>query len=157
MPHDPLSVASGLVYLVPALIAFLMGEPTVALAFLILTLGTCLWHWTRDEDVPLQLDRLGMLATLMTLAAWQWDEWLGIAALALACGLLWFYSYPLIVILIVIISAIVLVTGGSWLLLVGALAAIGLAYWAHERPGDAWHATWQLLAGVAYVLIEFAF
>lgn len=164
-PRNPWSVLSGLGFLAPAVLALTEDELSAALAFFVLTVGTMAWHWTRDSGKPLELDRAGMLTSLTTLAAWPAVELVGVLGYLVGLALLFVYSELVIAALAAVVVVVTVAVTGEWLLTLCALLAIGLAYLAHKQgerygentnTGDLWHAMWQVLATIAFLLIALA-
>jgi hypothetical protein len=142
------SIVTAFAYLVPAYI-LLPSEWPASIAFVILVVGTLLFHAT-DNDFG--LDAAGMLASVFVLVGLPYGA--GEEAAFVVTGLLLrdFYNHKLVGTLVVPVAAICLIHD-AWPWLLGALALFAVGFIVWRRPGDIAHGVWHLCTAAAMTLV----
>ena len=142
------SIVTSFAYLVPAYI-LLPSEWPASIAFVILTVGTLLFHAT-DNDYG--LDGAGMLASVFVLVGLPYGA--GEEATFGLTGLLLrdFYNHKLVAILMVPVAGICLIHD-AWPWLLGAVGLLVVGFLVWRREGDIAHGVWHLCTAAAMTLI----
>lgn len=155
--REPLSTYTSFLFIPPAILAIIADEYLVAGAFVLLTVGTIIFHATERTEVL--LDRGGMLTSLTTLAVAPLAEAWGVAAFGLGLAMLPIYSVLTIFVLSTVVATVGAIVTGEYLLISLAVANIAIAGYWRTRPGDLdpTHALWHAFAAVAYSFVILAY
>lgn len=155
--REPLSTVTSFLFIPPAVLAFIADEHLVAAAFVLLTVGTIIYHAT--DRVEVALDRGGMLTSLTTLAITPLGEAWGLVAFGVGLAMLPIYSVPTIFVLSTITATVGAIATGEYLLISLGVASIAIAGYFRTRPGDPdpTHALWHTFAAVAYSFVILAY
>lgn len=155
--REPLSTVTSFLFIPPAVLAFIIDEHLVAAAFILLTVGTIIFHAT--DRVEAALDRGGMLTSLTTLALAPGSEAWGLVAFGIGLSMLPIYSVANIFILSTITAITGITATGEWLFIGLAVVFIAIAGYFRTRPGDPdpTHAAWHAFAAVAYSFVILAY
>lgn len=162
--REPLSYWTAFVLAVPATAALRTGHAPLALALILLIVGTAVFHLLEPGDVLAStLDHAGMIATILCLAAFPLGSGFEWAALAVGLLSVLAYSWPMVF----WSSALILlsfVVSGRYLAVGIGLGLIGVALLVrflgdgsgvgekHEVT-DSWHAVWHVLAAASFTAL----
>lgn len=162
--REPLSYGTAFVLTIPAVAALRTGHPALALALILLIVGTAVFHLLDPGDVvAATLDHAGMIATILCLAAlplgvgWEW------VGLVLGVVATLAYSWPMVF----WTSGLILLTfaaTGRYLAVGIGLGLIGVALLVRflgdgsgvgtkHEVHDSWHAVWHVLAAAAFTAL----
>ena len=145
--NAPLSAITGSAFVGSAVWCFAWGVPVLALAFVLLGVGTAALHiW--DGQLSDDLDHAGMLTTLCVLvvAPMPWLVHVGAALIGLSAVRIYSHALTLTATLAVVLGALV---AEVYVELAVALVIQGVAYALWHRRGDWPHAAWHVLSAVA--------